>query len=176
MKNSTLALNRRDVLKLLGGAAFLPLGSACGAAAPRPAVPSAARVARLPSAKRVLGPHENETVAAIAEAILPATETVGARTVRVDEFVELMLAEWHTEAERKVYLDGLAAFDDRCRARFGTDFVRCARAAQLEILTDVDGREWEGDPALVFYGMTKRMTVIGFYTSEAGSSLGALDY
>src|SRR2546422_6501518 len=65
---------------------------------------------------RVLDPHQSETVATIADMIIPPTDTPGARAAEVHRFVDLLLAEWAPDDDRKQFLEGLADVDARARA------------------------------------------------------------
>jgi hypothetical protein len=44
---------------------------------------------------RTLNPHQNATVTAISEIIIPQTDTPGAKAARVNEFIDLILTEWY---------------------------------------------------------------------------------
>src|SRR5437667_12734658 len=94
-------MNRREMLLLLAGTATLPdqllaMGRA---------VHKRAHAGTL----RALTPHQNETVATIAELIIPKTDTPGARDAGVPAFIDVMLAEWVGDEERKMFTDGLEA-------------------------------------------------------------------
>ena len=49
---------------------------------------------------RTLDSHQNATVTAIAEMIIPRTETAGATDVGVNQFIDLILTEWYSDEER----------------------------------------------------------------------------
>ena len=50
---------------------------------------------------RTLNPHQNATVVLMSEIIIPETDTPGAKGARVNEFIDVILAEWATEEDRK---------------------------------------------------------------------------
>ncbi len=166
-------MNRREALLALGGAAILadPLFAA-----------SRSLHARLGSgtALKVLDPHQNDTVVTIAEMIIPATDTPGATAAKVNEFVDLALSEWLEADERKRFLDGLAEFDDRSRKQFSKDFTTSTPEQQKQLLEQVDGEvaglreaDRQGihrEPTLSqnFFRMMKRVTLLGYFTSEVG--------
>src|SRR5437667_12453651 len=124
-------MNRREVLLLLAGTAALPdqlfaIGRA---------VHKRVRAGTL----RALDPHQNETVATIAELIIPKTDTPGAREAGVPAFIDVMLADWAGDDQRQMFTAGLANVDERSRALFGKEFVACSEAEPPQILTDLDG-------------------------------------
>jgi gluconate 2-dehydrogenase gamma chain len=127
------------------------------------------------TAQRALSPNARRTVAAAAERILPATDTPGATDAGVGAFIDKILTDWHTPAERERFLAGLPDLDTRCRARRGRDFVDCEKADQEAVLTALDDevtalRAGNGDPAANqhWFAMLKYLTVYGYCTSEAG--------
>ena len=76
------------------------------------------------SASRVvLQGHQPEMVRVLAEMILPATDTPGAIEAGVPRFIEMMVADWYTDTERGIFLDGLTALDASCRTAYGADFL-----------------------------------------------------
>jgi gluconate 2-dehydrogenase gamma chain len=151
-----MMLNRRDLLRAAigssAGLAFAGLHRACLAAVDLDAAP----------ANRVLDDAEREILNAIADLILPATDTPGALDAGVPQFVELILSDWHTAAERQPVLEGLAALDADCRTRWGTGFAGCTHAAQTEALAAAAGSE--------MFGLVKTLVVNGYITSEVGAT------
>ena len=55
----------------------------------------------------------------IAETILPATSTPGAKAAKVGAFMALMVTDTYDEPGRQVFLQGLRQLDDRCRQAHG---------------------------------------------------------
>jgi gluconate 2-dehydrogenase gamma chain len=116
---------------------------------------------------RALDGHALQTVTIAAERIIPATNTPGATDAGVSAFIDKMLADWHTPAERDRFLAGLPELDARCRARAGKDFVDCAAADQVAVLTALDdeARSTSGEH---WFARLKYLTVYGYCTSEPG--------
>jgi hypothetical protein len=90
----------------------------------------------------------------------------------VAAFIDTMLADWYTPAERDRFLGGLPDLDARCRARRGGDFVTCDQADQVAVLTALDDevtalRNSRGPAANDhWFAMLKYLTVWGYCTSE----------
>ena len=163
-------MQRREVLKVIGAAAALPFVPARADAAVRFAESvhrrlSAERAAP-GAALRVLSAEQNELVTMIAEMIIPETDTPGATTVRVNEFVDLLLAEWSKDDDRTRFLAGLDAIDHEARATYGRRFVELGPAERALTLTALDGAREASDGAGFTFGHLKRLTVYGYFTSE----------
>ena len=166
-------MNRRELLHVLGASACLPAlpgRSVEGLGIAGRRVHAAARGRAL----QVLDPHQSETVATIAELIIPATDTPGARAAQVHRFIDLLLAEWASDDERAQFLKGLADVDARARTAFGGDFLSATDAQRGTILTQLDAeaqtqRGGERGPP-PFFHLMKWVTVYGYCTSEVGAT------
>ena len=164
-------MDRRAVLGLLGATTAVVAGTdlhALGRALHR----HLGRGAPL----RVLSPHQNATVVALSDVILPATDTPGAKAALVNEFIDLLLADWYAPEDRDRILAGLADLDTRARAAFGKDFVDGTAAEQAALLTALDdaAARWSATPQATrgpqpFYREIKWLTLFGYYTSEIGA-------
>jgi hypothetical protein len=174
-------MKRREALKLIAAAA------ACSAlpqevwAIGREVQQQMGTAAR----PRTLNPHQDATVTAIAELIIPQTDTPGAKAARVNEFIDLILTEWMEDKERARFLKGLADVDARGRGLFGKDFVACSPGQQTELLTELDADLARAREALPpgstergrgpqpedhFFFNMKSLTLVGYYTSEVGAT------
>ena len=133
---------------------------------------------------RTLGADQSAAVAEIAERILPATDTPGAKAARVDEFIDLMLTEWFTAEERHAFLRGLGQLETASRSRHQTAFTELEpeqmdgllnAAEQEAVATREDVVVADGAAASdvspasgPFFDVMKWLTLFGYYTSEVG--------
>jgi hypothetical protein len=169
-------MHRRQALRLLASAATLPLLS-------REAFSLFQAVHdQLPekTALKTLNSHQNDTVTTIAELIIPQTNTPGAKAARVNEFIDLMVAEWYDDEEKSIFLGGLADIDVRTRGMCGKDFIQCDEKQQVELLQALDDevaadrsqtdvrRRRTRPPEKNFFFMMKQLTLVGYYTSQVG--------
>jgi hypothetical protein len=174
-------MQRRDALKLLMAGGVLPAFSTDVFAFFREAHPGAEY------ALRTLNPHQNETVVAMIDQIIPATDTPGAKVARVNEFIDVILTEWATEDERQNFLSGLADVDKQSNELFAKDFAAASANQQVTLLRAMDDataeerrkhRERHGNtvPEMdtqlqgSFYEVFRGITLHGYYTSEIGFS------
>jgi hypothetical protein len=173
-------MQRREVIRLLLGTAAVPL-------LPREIFAVLRQVhADLPAtpALKTLNPHQDATVTTIAEWIIPQTQTPGAKAVRVNEFIDLILTDWYDPDERTKFLAGLTNVDTQSRDLFGKDFVDCPAAQQKQLMTTFDEELTEERQAEMysshrrrtpmtanrsFFYALKQLTLVGYFTSEEGA-------
>ena len=170
-------MQRRDVLKLLGSAAAI-------SALPQEALTVLAQASERasdPSRRKTLTPHQNATVIAMTELIIPKTDTPGAKDAKVNEFIDLLLTEWFEPAEKAKFLDGLTQVDVQSRKLFSANFVECQPDQQTQLLKQLDAAAMEfaqkqretkqadiDAPTMDFFYQLKKLTLTGYYTSEMG--------
>lgn len=172
-------MERREVLRLLGSAAAL---SALPLEAMAVIQQASAQVAQSTGLK-TLNPHQNATISTIAELIIPATDTPGAKGAKVNEFIDLLLTEWFEPSETKEFLVRLADVDARSKKIFSAVFVDCTPAQQTDLLKQLDAAAMEfsarqkqtmqtpaAPPPMNFFYQMKKLTLAGYYTSEIGFS------
>jgi hypothetical protein len=134
---------------------------------------------------KALDQHQSKTVAEISELIIPETNTPGAKAARVDEFIDLMLAEWFPAEDKIRFLNGLTELDEKSRELTGNRFTDCDTAQQVEILeaqeesaigfrNQMSQEEVEETssaqaiPKRHFFDFMKYLTLWGYFTSEVG--------
>jgi hypothetical protein len=170
-------MNRREALRLLAAGVAVPL-------APR-GVMAILREARAAVGEkndlRTLTPHQCVTVRAMAEMIIPRTDTPGAADVGACEFVDLMLTEWYEPAEKERFLQGMADLDARSLALFNANFVECPADRQAVLLEELgegmvaehdlkEGQTGSSEEGESFYPMLRRLVLTVYYTSEEGAT------
>ena len=87
---------------------------------------------------RTLTPDQRNTVEAIAEIIIPETETPGAKAAGVDQFVDRMLSDYYKPADRDRFLAGLKRVDARAQRLHGRPFGALTKEQQTAIVLDLD--------------------------------------
>lgn len=171
-------MHRREMLRVLTAGAVLPTLTPELFAFFRQAQPGAGY------SLRTLTRGQNDQIVAMIDLIIPATGTPGAKGVRVNEFMDVILTDWATAEERQRFLTGLADVDTRSNRLFGKSFTAASIEQQTDLLRALDDElsaeranslETRHDPPIPdtqlqgsFFGVFKRMTVYGYYTSEVG--------
>ncbi|MBI1224576.1 MAG: gluconate 2-dehydrogenase subunit 3 family protein [Bacteroidetes bacterium] len=163
-------MNRRDAIKqasiLLGG--VLSASAISGVMAGCKAEP------KIDWSPKYFTADEGSLVEAIAERIIPKTDSPGAKDAGVHTFIDEMMAGYYQDKEKTAFKDGLSAVDAAAKTAHGKSFVSLTPEQQDEVLTAQDnaaydpGRKREDPPH--FFRTMKELTVTGFCTSEAGAS------
>ena len=132
--------------------------------------------AREPS---ILSASQRDVVSGVVDIMIPRTDTPGAIDVGVLGFIDLMLRDVYTQADRDRYLSGLADFDAAALSENGQKFVALEltqRSALVRKLHDAAVAEERrqlsahAHPQRPFILMTKELTLLGFFTSEVGAT------
>jgi len=123
-----------------------------------------------------LSPDQAALVAALAEIIIPKTDTPGAAEAGVPGFIDLMLKDCYAKADQDRLLSEMAAFDKAAKDAFGDSFVSCAPDKQKEHVSKVHAEaiaavKSENPPKdRPFILVMKELTMLGYFTSEAGAT------
>lgn len=171
-------MNRREVLQALSAGIAM---AGVRVATPERLLASALDIhdrigSRTPDrTPQVFTRRQDETVTAIAERIIPETDTPGARAARVNEFIDIMLAEWVNDDDRDSFIRGLVLIDVRATDTHGSRFVDLSSDQQDDLLASLDAevtalREADLAPADHFFQRMKWFTLYGYYTSEIGAT------
>ena len=140
-------------MALFGTGLAAPLERALAAETPPPPAPFTAAQGAL--------------AAAVAERIIPASDTPGAIAAGVPQFIEMMLREWYGPGDRAEFLTGIDTLDGFARSQDGKPFVQLDAAQQDALLTCAMGGMMPGLPA-GFFEHCRQLVILGYYTSETG--------
>ena len=137
---------------------------------------------------RTLNAHQNVTIETMTDLIIPETSTPGAKGAKVSEFIDLLLTEWYDKPDSDRFLQGIADADATSHERFGKTFAQCSVAQQTQLMKRWDDEAMKyaqavkaahkantAPPSANFFYTVKRLTLVGYYTTEIGFSkeLGA---
>ena len=160
-------LNRRDTLRGLalavGVASTGWTERALAAAAPAPAL------AWTPTA---LTADQARLLDVVAELIIPATDTLGAREAGVPQFIDRALGDYYEKSQVEQLLDGLARMDVDARAAHGDAFITLTPEQQVALLTiyDQEGGIAREQGQAHFFPALEDMVTVGYFTSEPGAT------
>ena len=173
----------RRVTAVLGGLAFVGGGRLLHAAEND----AHARAALLAESGEGVGPFTRTDIALldeIAETMLPATKTPGAKAAKTGAFMALMVNDTYYPADQQIFHDGLRTIDDESRKESGVTFLRAIPRQRLRLLPRLDreqkayldaitvaqqskGSDAPEKPAH-YFRMMKELALLGYFTSEIG--------
>jgi hypothetical protein len=178
-------LNRRDLIR----AAFF--ASAASALGPQLSFAQAISSGITPAARgedgsavltdrnwkaAFLNDHQNETLIALSDVLIPATDTPGAKAALVNRYLDLLLSVQPVEFQKQ-FVDALAFIDTESQKQFGKNFRELVTEDQIWLLTawayPPDRHRWieaEGkpDPGQQHFERLKALIAAAFYGSEIG--------
>jgi hypothetical protein len=157
-------MQRREVVRFLGAALALPFLPSSAEAAIELGEQLHRRLGGEEVPFRTLNAAQQALVTDIAELIIPETDTPGATSVKVPQFIDLILTEWASDDERAAFLAGLG--DIETKASTGSRFIELSRAQKTELLTALDGARTDTTGAGLAFGRLKALTVYGYFTSK----------
>ena len=134
------------------------------------AAAASAQVVAAPFKPKALSAAQLESVATLAELIIPTTDTPGARTALVDRFIDNVMAN-AKPVDKERFLTGLAWMDTRSSALYGKAFAAATPAQQTELLTRLaaaSGHAAEDAPGVPFFTAIKGLTISGYYSTKIG--------
>lgn len=156
-------LSRREVVRralILAGAgttvSSAALLSGCDLTAPRSTLASAS----------AFSPADIAWLDEVAETILPATDTPGAKAAEVGAFIAIMVTDTYSPDEQSQFRDGMLELEARCQRQSGSGFMQASDANRLALLEELDRERSEQDDH--YFANIKSLTVLGYFTSEIG--------
>src|ERR1041385_8567028 len=97
-----------------------------------------------------LDEHQNETLIALSDLIIPATDTPGAKEAQVNRYIDLVLAA-ETHETQRAFLNSLGYLDGESMRRYRAAFRYLPRQDQDDLLHSLaytrTGSGWTGEAA-----------------------------
>lgn len=132
-----------------------------------------------PAYQGLLTPNDYERLMdELAETILPTTETSpGAKAAKTGRFMNVVVTECYDEKQQKIFMDGILKLEETSSSLFGKSFLKITPEQRHELLLrleaenkDYDSKKGPDDPEAHYYKMMKQLSLLGFLTSEIGST------
>jgi Gluconate 2-dehydrogenase subunit 3 len=131
----------------------------------------------------------------IAETILPATSSPGAKAAQVGQFMKVYVTDCYTQASQDAFTKGIVELEEASKKMHSKTFMDCTPEQRRELLLSLEkeAKEFnkgpeEKDKALReelksqnkgydfvaspkhYYTMMKQLTLLGFFTSKPGAT------
>ena len=194
------SVERRNILRFIGIASvaaafpgFRKWSFACAEDHIHKVVAPNAKVTPDPYKPLFFSSHHYRMIERLAELIIPADDTPGAKEAGVAEFIDFMVANRvPVSAKREVrstqdaiqigneaqarFLEGLNWIDARSESELGHEFMDCSPEQQNTLLEELAYKakfKPTTQTGQQFFGLIRDYTVVGYYTTRIGlESLG----
>jgi hypothetical protein len=81
--------------------------------------------------------EQDKMVSELSEIIIPTTNTPGAKAAKVNEFIDLMLAECYEEKDQKSFVKGLDRLQDKSQKAHKKTFIELTTEQQTALLKEI---------------------------------------
>jgi hypothetical protein len=132
------------------------------------ALPVEALAAAAKASTHLLGPADAALLAAVADTLIPRTDTPGAVQAGVPAHFEALLQNWASPAHRAAHLAALSAISAAAMVKAGRPFAALPAAQRTSFLSAYDADHFATDPA---YARLKELLVSLYYLSKPGATL-----
>ncbi|MBS9523779.1 gluconate 2-dehydrogenase subunit 3 family protein [Litoribacter alkaliphilus] len=108
----------------------------------------------------------------IAETIIPATDTPGAKEAGVGSFMTVMVRETYNKEQQETFINGLNDIKKNFKSEVGVEFMDASHEQRLNFLNALNEelRSGNNESGPKYISMLKDLTVLGYFTSEIGAT------
>ena len=152
-------MQRREILKALGAAAALVV------LPEHEALAAWSRLGARLGYARSLTPDQLTFIGAIADTILPRTDTPSATDVKVPSFIDVIVSENYTENQRTAFIEALPQLETALRGADGSSFVSMDAEHRAVALGAVERASRQPQPYATYWRL-KGLVIHGYFTSE----------
>jgi hypothetical protein len=108
---------------------------------------------------------QQATIAELAEAIIPKTNTPGAKDLKIPEFVSRMLRNCESPDNQQRFLEGFNDFYKMVKDKTGSSFLKATPQQRSELLAELEKLD-DGSALSSFYKKMKGLTIRGYTQSQ----------
>jgi len=112
----------------------------------------------------------------IAETIIPATTTPGAKAAKTGHFMATIVSDCYEKKDQDTFIAGLLKLDQESKSRYGKSFMKSDAKKRHDLLTELDSEQRTynqnrkpADPKH-YFRMMKDLALWGYFSSEIGTT------
>jgi hypothetical protein len=123
-----------------------------------------------------LSPEQTAYLTEVADTILPATKTPGAKAANVGSFMAVMVRDCYKPEDQKIFMDGMAKLEEASQKQNSKGFLGSTPAQRTALLTALDteqknyNKTKKPEEPNHYFRMMKELSLLGFFTSEVGAT------
>jgi Gluconate 2-dehydrogenase subunit 3 len=112
----------------------------------------------------IISNSQEKQLAEIVEAIIPETDTPGAKDLNIHLFVTKMITDCYDKKSQKTFTNGFTSVDSTAQRQFSKPFIECDKKQKLVVLyTMVNSANLDEKN---FIHLVKSLTIQGYLKSE----------
>jgi hypothetical protein len=121
----------------------------------------------LPACKHE-GDSKEETLEALADTLIPSSQTPGAKAVGAHLFALRMIHDCYPQNQQQQYMRGLEAFDQQARQQYGKPFAGCDPKDQQALVSAINAGQnsQKTDDLSFFFRENKNLVIRGYLGSQ----------
>ncbi|WP_442588940.1 gluconate 2-dehydrogenase subunit 3 family protein [Pedobacter sp. AW31-3R] len=131
---------------------------------------------------------QTELITELADVIIPATKTPGAKAAGVGPWIAMMVKDCYPKDAQDAFVKGIKDLDDHAKKEFGSSFLKISVKEREELIgklrdETVAAQKAEGEKAIkdktpkeeikptpYFFAIARDLTLLGYFTSEIGAT------
>jgi hypothetical protein len=112
----------------------------------------------------------------VAETIIPATDTPGAKAAKVGEFMQVMVTDCYEAKDQEIFVEGINKINAASEAKFKSSFDKLTPQQRTELLSGIDkeaadySKNKKKEDPNHYFSLMKQLTLLGYFTSEVGAT------
>ena len=120
---------------------------------------------------KFLNQYQFDMTKRIADIIIPESDTPGALSANVHQFIDIMLHGWASPKTQDKTIQYFSNMDQRGKSDFGNNFSDLDRLQQYQLLEKLDKESFADINSNVFFKEFKALIIFSYYSSEEGASI-----
>ena len=109
---------------------------------------------------------QEKMMAELCEAIIPATDTPGAKDISAHLFALMMVDDCLTKEEQQKFVAGLKAFEQKTKKDFNKAYLDLSPAQKESLLKELEAANPAKEDTAFFYSTVKKLTIRAYTTSK----------
>lgn len=120
----------------------------------------------LPESDGFLTGEQQLQLAELGSIIIPKTDIPGAKELKVEKFISVMVCDCYSEVIKADFLAGFEELDTFSNELYGDNFLRLTEAERHDVVCTLETYEKPPGKAIHFIDFVKGLTITGFMTSK----------
>lgn len=120
----------------------------------------------LPEDDGFLSGEQRLQLQAIVDAMIPETDTQGAKELEVEKFISIMVRDCYEEEVKAEFLAGFAELNTFSDELYSDSFMKISEAERNDVLCTLEASEIQPKNKINFVAFVKGLTIAGYMSSR----------